>query len=164
MRVSVSAVLFLLVFLGLATAISAQTTEFTYQGNLQNASQPATGNFDFEFLLFDAVSAGNQVGSAVAMDNVSVADGLFTVKLNFGAQFSGANRFLEIRVRPSGQPGYTILAPRQLINSVPYAVKSLNATTADTAANATNASQLSGLSADQYVLTNDTRMSDAPSS
>lgn len=34
----------------------AQTTEFAYQGSLKNASAPANGNYDFEFLLFDAVT------------------------------------------------------------------------------------------------------------
>lgn len=32
-------------------AVFAQTTEFAYQGNLKNGANPATGNYDFEFLL-----------------------------------------------------------------------------------------------------------------
>ncbi len=34
----------------------AQTTEFAYQGNLKNGANPASGNYDFEFSLFDAVT------------------------------------------------------------------------------------------------------------
>ena len=42
--------------------VFSQTTEFVYQGQLQNASAPANGSYDFEFLLFDAVSGGSQIG------------------------------------------------------------------------------------------------------
>ena len=148
--------------------VHSQTTEFTYQGSLNTAGTPASGNHDFEFLLFDALSGGNQVGTTIALNNVAVANGVFSVKLNFGNQFiSGASRFLEIRVRPSGQAGMTILSPRQLIGSSPYAIKSLgalnaeSATTASNALSANNALLLGGVAAGQYVLTNDPRMSDA---
>jgi hypothetical protein len=148
--------------------LRAQTTEFTYQGSLNTAGAPANGNHDFEFLLFDALSGGNQVGTAIALNNVAIANGVFSVKLNFGNQFiSGATRFLEIRVRPSGQGGITILAPRQLINSSPYAIKSLgafnaeSATTATTALTANNALQLGGVPANQFIVTTDPRLSDA---
>ncbi|HKX84877.1 MAG TPA: tail fiber domain-containing protein, partial [Pyrinomonadaceae bacterium] len=136
----------------------SQTTSFTYQGSLTNNSTPAGGSFDFEFLLFDAVSGGNQVGSTQIRNAVAVSNGTFSVDLDFGSQFPGANRFLEIRVRPSGGGGHTILSPRQKIASSPYSVKSLNA---ESAATATNAVQLGGLAANQYVLTGDSRMTDA---
>jgi hypothetical protein len=141
--------------------VSAQTTEFTYQGSLQNSSAPATGNFDFEFLLYDSLTGGVQQGATLTRGSVSVANGTFSVKLDFGSQFPGANRFLEIHVRPTGQPGITVLAPRQPIGSSPYAVQSLNATNATTATTATNAIQLGGVAANQYVLTGDARLSDA---
>ena len=51
---------FVCMFVG--TSVQAQTTEFVYQGQLQNASAPANGSYDFEFLLFDAVSGGSQIG------------------------------------------------------------------------------------------------------
>jgi hypothetical protein len=149
----------------LVEIVTAQTTEFTYQGNLKNAAVPANGNHDFEFLLFDALTGGNQLGSTIAANNVAVTDGIFSVNLDFGNQFSGANRFLEIRVRASGQPALTLLLPRQLINSIPYSVKSLTAENANTATNAVNAStannalQLGGVNAKQYVLTTDQRLS-----
>lgn len=144
--------------------VIAQTTEFTYQGNLTSAGTPANGNHDFEFLLYDAAAAGNQVGATVALNNVVITNGIFAVKLNFGNQFiSGANRFLEIRVRPSGQGGMTILSPRQLIGSSPYAIKSLGAFNAESATMASNSLQLGGVAANQYVLTIDPRMTDARS-
>jgi hypothetical protein len=134
---------------------NGQTTEFTYQGNLVNSGSAANGNFDFEFALFDALSGGNQIGSTIPKNTVAVANGIFAVQLDFGSQFPGASRYLEIRVRPSGQGALTILAPRQLINSSPYAVKSINADSA------TNATQLAGVAASQYVLTGDTRLTDS---
>ena len=73
------------------------------------------------------------------MSGVAVADGIFTVKLDFGAVFDGTDRFLEIRLRNAGGSGYTVLDPRQKLGSSPYAVKSLNAATATNATTATTA-------------------------
>ena len=126
-------------------AVFAQTTEFTYQGRLFDNTLPPTANYDFEFRLFDAMSGPTQQGVTVTKLNVAVASGVFTVSLDFGNQFTGNARFLDISVKPAGgMGGYTQLAPRQPITSSPYAVKSLNADTATTATNATNATNVSG--------------------
>ena len=117
---------------------NAQNTETTYQGQLQSSSTPANGSFDFEFLLFDALSGGTQIGSTITQNGVAVANGIFSVNLDFGANFPGANRFLEIHVRPAGGGAFTPLLPRQPINSTPYSIRSLNAGTATTAATATS--------------------------
>lgn len=133
---------------------AAQTTEFTYQGSLKDSGNPANATYDFEFALFDALSAGGQIGSTIVRNTVTVTNGIFAVKLDFGSVFPGGNRYLEIRVRQSGQPGITILSPRQLINSSPYSLKTLNAdnaTNAVTAATATNALQLGGVPASGYL-------------
>jgi hypothetical protein len=123
--------------------VRAQTTEFSYQGKLNDGGAAANGGYDFEFLLFDALTGGGQVGSTVSLNNVAVTSGIFSVRLDFGNQFtSGANRFLEIRVRQSGQGGLTLLNPRQPIGSTPYSVKSLEAE---------NAFQLGGRTANQFV-------------
>ena len=132
--------------------VNSQTTEFTYQGNLNAAGLPATGSHDFEFLLFDALTTAPRSGPTVVLNAVTVNNGALTVKLNFGNQFTGANRFLEIRVRPSGQGGITILSPRQTVTSSPYSVKSLNAE---------NAAELGGVPANQFILTSDPRLTDA---
>ncbi len=120
-------------------AVFGQTTEFTYQGSLKDGAAPANANYDFEFALFDAASGGTQVGATLARNTVAVTNGIFAVKLDFGSQFPGADRYLEIRVRISGGGGLTTLSPRQLVNSAPYSVKTLNADNATTATNATNA-------------------------
>src|SRR5260370_20443027 len=158
----------LLLLLG-ASAVFAQSTGFTYQGRLQDTGTPANGSYDLQFTLWDAVSGGTQQPQptpvTVTRSAVSVANGIFTVQLDFGTSaFPGADRFLEIGVRPAGSGSLTILSPRQQISSTPYAVRSANAATADTATNATNATnstELGGVAASQYVLTSDSRMSDA---
>src|SRR5258706_4299686 len=125
--------------------VDAQTTEFTYQGSLKDGSVSANNIYDFEFALFDALSAGNQIG-VIPKNSVLVTNGVFAVKLDFGPVFPGANRYMEVRVRlTAGQPAFTTLIPRQLINSAPYSIKSLNT---DTAANAT---QLGGVDSSLFV-------------
>ena len=138
---------FICVFAGLN--IQAQTTEFTYQGSLKNGGVAATGNYDFEFLLFDTLTAGTQSGSTLSRSGVAVANGTFSVKLDFGATFPGANRFLEIHVRQGTTGGFTQLLPRQPVTSAPYSLNSINA------------AQLGGIPANQFVQTNDTRLADA---
>lgn len=151
----------LILCLAFAATAKTQTTEFTYQGSLSDGGAAASGSHDFEFLLFDSLVSGTQIGSTVTRNAVAVSNGIFVVRLDFGSQFPGANRFLEIRVRVSGQGGITILAPRQQIGSEPYAIKSLNAENAAIAATANNALSLGGTAANQFVLTGDARLSDA---
>jgi len=130
---------FLLIVLAAVTCF-AQTSAFTYQGKLGNGGVPASGDYQFEFKLFDASGSTNQVGSTQTVI-ANVQNGAFTTRLDFGtAAFpSGADRWLEISVRlnASGDP-YTVLSPRQQISSVPFAVRSLQATNADSATLAEN--------------------------
>jgi hypothetical protein len=118
-----------------ASLVDAQTplgTGFTYQGQLKSSGVPASGLHDFRFRLYDALIGGAQVGTTLCVDNVSVADGLLTVTLDFGAQFHGDERFLEIDVRADsgldcGDPaGFVALAPRQPLTVGPSASFALN--------------------------------------
>ncbi|MBI1760200.1 MAG: tail fiber domain-containing protein [Acidobacteria bacterium] len=149
--------LMLLLAISVCATALAQTTAFTYQGKLTDAGNPATGAYDLQFRLFDALVSGNQVGTTLVREDVAVANGIFSVTLDFGAAaFSGANRWLEIGVRPGVSTGvFTALSPLQPITSTPYAVQSLNTMTAQ------NALQLGGVAANQYILTGDARLSDA---
>ena len=151
--------LVLAILLGLAVGqASAQTTQFTYQGQLAETGVAANGSYDFQFALFDDPTGPNQLGSTISTSGVTVNGGIFTVNLDFGAQFSGPARYLQISVKQSANPGaYTVLHPRQPITSAPYSVRSLNATAADTA---TNSAQLGGFAANLFVLTSDPRMTD----
>src|SRR6478609_705684 len=141
-----------------AAIVNAQSTEFTYQGRLLFGDVPANGNYDFEFALFDSDAGGSQLGSTFPLSAVSVNNGVFSVRIDFGNQFPGANRFLEIHVRQTGTTTFAVLSPRQSISSSPYSIKSLNAASSDTAVNAL---ALGGTRANQFVVTNDARLFDA---
>ena len=106
----------------------AQSTAFTYQGQLDDAGAPASGPHDFRFLLFNAAVGGVVVGTPICVDDVNVVDGVFTVQLDFGQQYAtSAQRHLEIEVRvDSGltcadATGFTVLAPRQQLTAAPIA-------------------------------------------
>lgn len=146
-----------IIFLSAITS-HAQSSSFTYQGKLNDNNAAANGTYEMQFSLFD--ENGNQIGTTNIVNNVSVSNGIFTVRITFGTlAFDGNPRFLEIGVRPAGsQNPFTILAPRQSVLSSPYSIRSLTAATADLAL---NSNQLGGIAANQYVLTNDARMSDA---
>src|ERR1035437_355680 len=135
----------------LVALVSAQTTEFTYQGSLKDGASPANGSYDFEFVLYDALTGGSQDGATLSRPGVVVTNGIFAVRLDFGNQFPGSARFFETHVRLTGQPGFTPLTPRQSVSSAPYNVKSLNS------------DDLGGVAASQYVQTNDSRFSDSRS-
>src|SRR5258708_14740244 len=146
-------------FLFCARAGIAQTTSFTYQGRLTDGGTAAIGNYDLQFGLFDSGAGVNQIGATQTLNAVAVNAGIFTVNLDFGVNaFPGANRFLEIGVRPAGGSTFTTLAPRPQISSTPYAIRTLSAASADTA---TNATQLGGVAASQYVQTSDSRLTDS---
>jgi hypothetical protein len=106
-------------------SLYAQTNDITYQGSLKDGANPANGIYDFDFRLFDSLAGGIQSGPTLQVNDVTVTGGIFTVNLNFGSAFPGANRFLEIRVRNNGIGAYTLLGPRQAVASAPYAIRSL---------------------------------------
>ncbi len=136
-----------------AVTIKAQTTEFTYQGKLSDGGNPADGIYAFQFLLFDALAGGTQQGPTVQRLNVAVTSGIFTVQLDFGNQFNGANRFLDISVKGAAGAPFTPLSPRQQVTSNPYAIKSLNSSTADglsvACVNCVTSSQIQSVSGSQ---------------
>lgn len=101
-----------------ATPIS---TAFTYQGQLNRDGEPYTGICDFQFKLWDAESSGNEIGSVNFINDQSVIEGLFTIKLDFGTEaFGGQQRWLEIAINCPGDSGWTILE-RQELTAAPYA-------------------------------------------
>ena len=102
-----------------AGAQTPMGTVFTYQGRLTDGGSPADGDFDFLFSLYDDLTGGGQVGSTVPANSVPVANGLFTVPLDFGNSFRGDAVWLEIEVRPHGSATYTLLSPRQELTPTP---------------------------------------------
>src|SRR5213593_1274434 len=89
------------------STLHAQGPAFTYQGRLTDAGSPASGLYDLTFALFDAASGGGQLGNTLTNSATGVTNGLFTVALNFGANFPGTDRFLEIAARTNGAGAFT---------------------------------------------------------
>jgi len=168
-RTSIPAIVLSLFFVFSAIEILGQSTSFTFQGNLTESGQPAEGTYDFEFRLFDLAVNGSQQGPLVTANGVTVSGGSFTVLLDFGNEFTGTDRWVEISVRQSnpavGQEGliggFTLLAPRQKISTVPYTMRSSSSASADSALSANDALALGGVAAGQFVVTTDPRLDDA---
>src|SRR5688572_20188635 len=122
-------ILLALVIVGIESAsLFAQGTAFTYQGRLNDAAELASGNYDFRLRLAADALGNTYVGSTVFTNGVPVSNGLFRITLDFGANFSGADRWLEVGVRTNGSPDpFTTLLPRQAITPSPYAIFSATA-------------------------------------
>ncbi|MHC4543414.1 MAG: hypothetical protein ACYTDW_01680 [Planctomycetota bacterium] len=101
-------------------------TAFTYQGRLMDANDPADGEYDFQFRMYDANDAGSQVGGDVNASDVDVIEGYFTVELDFASEvFNGDARWLQILVRPGDSNDvrdFVTLSPRQEVTLAPYAI------------------------------------------
>ena len=97
---------------------------FTYQGQLKSGGTPYNGACDLRFGLWNALSGGVQIGTTQTKSNVGMAEGCFTVQLDFGTgAFQGDARWLAIEVRcPAGTGSYTALSPRQALTAAPYAL------------------------------------------
>ncbi len=98
-------------------------TVFTFQGQLRDGGVPLTGEFDFQFRLFDAPAGGTQVGTTVSVADLPVVQGVFTTPLDFGSQFNGSKRWLQTEVRPGASTGaHTPITARQELTPTPYAI------------------------------------------
>ena len=92
--------------LGVAIALSAGSTAslaqiavdtgWTYQGRLTDSGSPATGSYDLRFSLFLDDQGTIPTGPVLDVPGVAVAAGLFTTRLDFGAQFTGYKNWLMI--------------------------------------------------------------------
>ena len=138
-------------WLASALGAAAQGTAFTYQGQLQNNGQPANGWYDLQFGLYDGPTGGNEFGGFITNSATLVTNGLFTVTLDFGNQFRGAGRWLEVDVRTNGAPAFSPLAPRQAISTAPYAVTAFSVTGTLTAAQLTSVGNSNGGSGNFFV-------------
>lgn len=111
-------------------------TAFTYQGQLQDNGAPASGSYDFRFMVYDAVNSSAPLTGTTpqTLTAVPVAQGQFTVQLDFGNIFGNQQLYLEIAVRPGNSgDAFTTLTPRQAITPVPYARYAIQAGSAATA-------------------------------
>jgi hypothetical protein len=106
----------------------AQSTAFTYQGELKQGGNAANGTYDMRFRLYSAPVGGSQPGPTACIDNVAVSNGKFAATIDLGQQYAtGEARYLEIEVRQdtglncSNTTGFTLLTPRQLLTAAPKA-------------------------------------------
>ncbi|GMU81626.1 MAG: hypothetical protein AMXMBFR47_14970 [Planctomycetota bacterium] len=123
LRQALSAVAGLGLLCGGAAAQVPVTGAFTYQGQLKASGAVVDGTADFQFSLHTDPSAGSIVGPVIPVSGVTVADGQFTVLLDFGpGAFNGDARWLQIAVRsPAGSGTFQTLNPRQPLTVAPYA-------------------------------------------
>jgi hypothetical protein len=108
-------------------------TAWTYQGMLMDVNEPADGEYDFQFKLYDAPNGGVQQGSTIDVNDLDIIDGYFTVELDFGSGvFDGDARWLEMGIRPgdSNDPNaFVTPSPRQEVTPTPYSLYAQNAGT-----------------------------------
>lgn len=116
-----------LLVLWLATATyellaSPMGTGFTYQGLLTSDGIPTQGIVDIKCALYDLSAGGIQSGPTITNQAVTVSNGLFMVRLDFGVNaFDGNSRWLEISVR-GGTNNFQLLQPRHELTPTPMAV------------------------------------------
>ena len=96
---------------------------FNYQGRILDSGVAATGVYDLRFTLYDAASAGTQIGSDLLIEDVPVSSGLFNAQLDFGPDaFGPESRWLQMGIRPGTSTGGFIDLPmRQALIPVPQA-------------------------------------------
>lgn len=128
-------------------------TEITYQGLLTDGGAPVTGTVDLRFRLFDVPAGGSELETST-VDDLGVSDGRVTATLDFGDEWEGNARWLQVEVRDGSSGGaYTVLPERQELLATPtglFASDADFASTADHATNTDEASTLDGQNGDFY--------------
>jgi hypothetical protein len=139
------------------------SSAFTYQGQLKQGGAPAEGAYHLRFQLWDAPTAGAQVGADIDVLDLVIENGLFTTALNFGpSAFDGSARWLEAAVITNGGSTVTTLSPRQAVTAAPYALFALavdgpsltNLNASNLASGVVPAAQLGGTYGNALSLTN----------
>jgi hypothetical protein len=104
-------------------AVVPAGSAFTFQGVLADGAV-ASGPYDLQFALFDAATAGNQIGSLLLLPSHPVTNGVFSAVLDFGPSvFGGGARFLRVAGRPGGSAApFALLGPRREIRPTPMAL------------------------------------------
>ena len=102
-----------------AAPLAQNGSAFTYQGQLRKSGAPVNASCNASFSLYDAATSGAQVGGTVTSPTLQVANGLFTLPLDFGWNFNGEARWLETAIGCGDAP--TILTPRTALRPAPYA-------------------------------------------
>jgi hypothetical protein len=126
-RFFASSLLSLAVISAQLSTACAQGTAFTYEGQLQNNGSQASGAYNLTFSIYTNSIGGMAVAGPVTNNAVYITNGLFTVAVDFGAAvWNGATNWLQIGVASNGAGGFSILAPREELTPVPYAITAAN--------------------------------------
>jgi hypothetical protein len=104
-----------------ALAQTPVDTGWTYQGKLTDGGSPANGSYDLRFSIYLDNQGTLQTGPTIDQPSTPIVGGLFTTKLDFGAQFTGLKTWLLVEISPEGAGTYTAL-PLQEITSAPQAL------------------------------------------
>jgi len=136
---TIFAFVLLLIFSHALSAVFAQGTAFTYQGQLQNNGSPANGGYDLQFTLYATNCGGAAIAGPVTSFAVLVSNGLFTTTVDFGPGiFIGATNWLDIAVESNGVGPFTELTSRQQLTPVPNAIYAESGGTATALASGTS--------------------------
>jgi N-acetylneuraminic acid mutarotase len=108
----------------------------SYQGKLVRGGQASNGSHDFQFWLMDAATGGQALGTVIT-NALMVKQGVFTASLAFAPDlFTGASRWIEVRVRPTASGGVAsgdyVVLERQKVQFAPYAYRAMTASTVTT--------------------------------
>ncbi len=73
-------------FICLTASVSlAQGNGFSFQGRLNDGTNPANGAYDLEFRLYPTIQGGTPIGNTVvSRPNTALINGVFSVTLDFG--------------------------------------------------------------------------------
>ncbi len=111
-------------FLALASAMALAQggTAFSFQGRLYDNGALANGSYLLRITPYSSAAGGIPLAPAFDTPPLSVVDGIFSTRLDFGATvFQGAPVWLEVLVQ-SPTSGFVLLTPRQLVTPTPYAI------------------------------------------
>lgn len=133
----------LLVAFLLSTGAFASTA-ITYQGQLQQGVEKFSGDIDMSFQLHETAVDADPIGPLIS-ENVSVANGLFQVELDFGNQPFEDGLWLQVNVDG------TDLTPRQRIAGAPFAIRANAAETHFSSITYTTATQVTPTSSFQKM-------------
>jgi hypothetical protein len=107
-------------------------TSFVYQGRLTEGTNKADGTYDLIFSLYESDTSPNSLAGPLTNSLVTVTNGLFKTKLDFGAgMLIGTNAWLELRIRTNGGGPFTTLLPRQNLTPAPYSIRAAYADSLD---------------------------------
>jgi|GEM_PF-1654103 len=97
-------------FGALLVAAQASAASLTYRGSLSDQGQPANGQFDLKFALYDGATSSKTLAPDIVVFNVSVRNGAFEVPLEVSdalAAVGGLHAALAVRV-PGAQTFETL--------------------------------------------------------